>query len=122
LHHESRRRRVEAVRAGFLILRGDVVLKARDTASSRSLSNPGHDSGAVEAESLDLRSGTRRSAAAVTPRVEPEPMEAVSTSLMGAVKRTMGEFKKDNLSDWAAVLTYRGVMCVAPALLVVVAG
>jgi membrane protein len=81
----------------------------------------GRNAAEAEAEAVDLRSGTRRSAAAVTPDVEPAPREPVSTSLMGALKRTVKEFKKDNLSDWAAALTYRAVMCMAPALLVIVA-
>ena len=51
---------------------------------------------------------------------EPVPAEPVNTSVGGALKRTVKEFKKDNLSDWAAVLTYRGVMCLAPAILVLV--
>ena len=36
------------------------------------------------------------------------------------VKRTIAEFKEDNLTDWAAALTYYGVLSIFPALLVVV--
>ena len=40
---------------------------------------------------------------------------------MGAIKRTVREFRVDNLSDWAAALTYYGVLSIFPALLVLVA-
>jgi membrane protein len=37
-----------------------------------------------------------------------------------AVKRIFGEFKADNLSDWAAALTYYSVLSIFPAMLVIV--
>jgi membrane protein len=37
------------------------------------------------------------------------------------LKRTVGEFQDDNLTDWAAALTYYGVMSLFPTLLVFVA-
>jgi len=36
------------------------------------------------------------------------------------LKRSVVGFRTDNLSDWAAALTYRGVLCLAPGLLVLV--
>jgi len=36
------------------------------------------------------------------------------------LKRTVTEFKEDNLTDWAAALTYYGVLAIFPALLVLV--
>lgn len=36
------------------------------------------------------------------------------------MKRTLREFKKDNLTDWAAALTYYGVLAIFPALLALV--
>jgi membrane protein len=41
-------------------------------------------------------------------------------SWRGALRRTIKEYRKDNLSDWAAALTYRGVLTLAPAALVLV--
>jgi membrane protein len=38
----------------------------------------------------------------------------------GVLKRTFAEFKDDNLTDWAAALTYYGVLSIFPALLVLV--
>jgi membrane protein len=37
-----------------------------------------------------------------------------------AIKRTLKEYKADNLRDWAAALTYYGVLSIFPALLVLV--
>ncbi|MCX4578500.1 YihY/virulence factor BrkB family protein [Streptomyces sp. NBC_01571] len=41
-------------------------------------------------------------------------------SFKGVVKRTLREFKEDNLTDWAAALTYYGVLAIFPALLALV--
>ncbi|MBT2365733.1 YihY/virulence factor BrkB family protein [Streptomyces sp. ISL-10] len=38
----------------------------------------------------------------------------------GVLKRTVREFKEDNLTDWAAALTYYGVLSIFPALLALV--
>jgi membrane protein len=38
----------------------------------------------------------------------------------GVLKRTVSEFKEDNLTDWAAALTYYGILAIFPALLVLV--
>ncbi len=39
---------------------------------------------------------------------------------MGTLKRTLQEFQEDNLTDWAAALTYYGILSIFPALLVFV--
>ena len=39
----------------------------------------------------------------------------------GALKRSAREFREDNLTDWAAALTYYGIQAVFPALLVLLA-
>ncbi len=39
---------------------------------------------------------------------------------MGTLKRTVQEFQEDNLTDWAAALTYYGILSIFPALLVFV--
>ncbi len=38
----------------------------------------------------------------------------------GALKRTVKEFQEDNLSDWAAALTYYSILAIFPALIVLV--
>ena len=40
--------------------------------------------------------------------------------MIGLLKRTVREFQDDNLTDWAAALTYYGVLAIFPALLVMV--
>ena len=42
-------------------------------------------------------------------------------SWAGVVKRTLQETRADNLTDWAAALTYYGVLSIFPALVVLVA-
>ncbi|MFZ1997300.1 MAG: YihY/virulence factor BrkB family protein [Solirubrobacteraceae bacterium] len=42
------------------------------------------------------------------------------TSLFATLKRTVTEFSEDNLSDWAAALTYYGLLAVFPALIALV--
>jgi membrane protein len=39
---------------------------------------------------------------------------------MGTIKRTLKEFSEDNLTDWAAALTYYGVLALFPALIALV--
>src|SRR5947209_9254755 len=41
-------------------------------------------------------------------------------SWFGVLKRTVTEFKADNLTDWAAALTYYGVLAIFPALIALV--
>jgi membrane protein len=41
-------------------------------------------------------------------------------SWWAALKRTFREFREDNLTDWAAALTYYGVLAIFPALIVLV--
>jgi YihY family inner membrane protein len=47
------------------------------------------------------------------------PTDLPGTSWWAAVKRSVGEFRRDNVTDWAAALTYYGVLSIFPAMLVV---
>jgi membrane protein len=49
------------------------------------------------------------------------PTQLPGGSWWAAVKRTIREFRVDNLSDWAAALTYYSVLSIFPALLVLIA-
>ena len=52
---------------------------------------------------------------------EPDdPTDLDKESWFATLKRTFKEFKNDNISDWAAALTYRGIMSMAPGILVLV--
>ena len=41
-------------------------------------------------------------------------------SMLATLKRTATEFSEDNLSDWAAALTYYGLLSLFPALIALV--
>jgi membrane protein len=45
------------------------------------------------------------------------PTDLRGRSWLGTLKRTAREFKEDNLTDWAAALTYYGILAIFPALL-----
>jgi membrane protein len=60
--------------------------------------------------------------------VAPPPQDKLPDELsdlkkkgwLGALKRSLSEFSEDNVSDWAAALTYYGVLSIFPGLLVLV--
>jgi membrane protein len=52
---------------------------------------------------------------------EPDqPTELGGRGWWHALKRSVKEFREDNLTDWAAALTYYGVLAIFPALIVLV--
>src|SRR5687768_6123779 len=52
---------------------------------------------------------------------EPDsPIDLGKRSWIAVLKRTWREFREDNLIDWAAALTYYGVLSLFPGLLVLV--
>ena len=48
------------------------------------------------------------------------PTDLGARSWFGVARRTVREFRDDNLTDWAAALTYYGILAIFPALLVLV--
>jgi membrane protein len=48
------------------------------------------------------------------------PTDLRAASWRGVLKRTFHEFQEDNLTDWAASLTYYAVLAIFPALIVMV--
>jgi membrane protein len=48
------------------------------------------------------------------------PAQLDKRSWLGILKRTVSEFKDDNLTDWAAALTYYGILSLFPGLLLLV--
>src|SRR4051812_25537209 len=65
--------------------------------------------GGDPAPETDEISGTRADYAPTG--ADPKPTTG------GTLKRTLKEFSEDNLTDWAAALTYYGVLALFPALL-----
>jgi membrane protein len=49
-----------------------------------------------------------------------DPTDLKAKSWRGVLGRTVREFKEDNLTDWAAALTYYSVLSIFPALIVLV--
>jgi membrane protein len=54
-------------------------------------------------------------------RKDVDPGDIAGPGRKAVLKRTVKEFKADNLTDWAAALTYYAVMALFPALIVLVA-
>src|ERR671916_2389405 len=48
------------------------------------------------------------------------PGQLEKRSWVAVAKRTVKEFREDNLTDWAAALTYYAVLAIFPALIVIV--
>ena len=65
--------------------------------------------------------GSRTDSASRTETPADSPSALSKPSLLGVVKRARREFKRDNLTDLAASLTYYGLLSIAPALVVLVA-
>ena len=53
-------------------------------------------------------------------RAPEGPTDLKRRSWVGVLKRSVSEFKEDNLTDWAAALTYYGILAIFPALIVLV--
>jgi membrane protein len=68
------------------------------------------------------RATSQRRGKTATAKEEPEsPIGLSKTSWKGVLRRALREYKEDNLSDWAAALTYRAILALFPGLLVLVA-
>jgi membrane protein len=53
-------------------------------------------------------------------RAPDSPTELAGTSKLDTLKRTFKEFSADNLTDWAAALTYYGMLALFPAIIALV--
>src|SRR5215213_2385411 len=79
--------------------------RTKDTRFAGNTAADGRD----PAPETDEISGTRADYAPTG--ADPSP------TTMGTLKRTVKEFSEDNLTDWAAALTYYGVLALFPALI-----
>jgi membrane protein len=68
----------------------------------------------------ETRGGNGRAPEGATDRAPDGPTDLKAGSWKEVLKRTFREFKEDNLTDWAAALTYYGVLSIFPMLLVLV--
>jgi membrane protein len=81
----------------------------RPTGSSSHTAETHGRPGGDPAPETDEISGTRADYAPTG--ADPKPTTG------GTIKRTLKEFSEDNLTDWAAALTYYGVLALFPALI-----
>ena len=63
---------------------------------------------------------TREQRAGTNGRAPEEPTDLGARSWGGVLRRTVREFRRDNLTDWAAALTYYAILSIFPALLAIV--
>ncbi|HET6481081.1 MAG TPA: YihY/virulence factor BrkB family protein [Actinoplanes sp.] len=101
-----------------------------ENVSGRVNGSPGADRDRArpsEDYDLDAAATTRtgddqeRDLSAVPPEAGPDsPLQLRGNGLLAAVKRTFKQFSSDNVTDWAAALTYYGVLSIFPGALVLV--
>ena len=76
------------------------------------------------AGTTDMQDGAVRETAALVngPGGDPpdNPTELHARSWAAVLRRTVREFKRDNVTDWAAALTYYGLLALFPALIAMV--
>ncbi|MEV6601688.1 YihY/virulence factor BrkB family protein [Actinoplanes sp. NPDC051346] len=90
---------------------------ARDAADARSGKDLDLDAAATS------RTGDDRDQdlSAPSPDAGPDsPVQLKGKGILGALKRTFKQFSQDNVTDWAAALTYYGVLSIFPGALVLV--
>ncbi len=69
-----------------------------------------------ERETVEAKRGDRGAADGAAPDTPTD----LSTTKMATLKRTFKEFSADELTDWAAALTYYAVLAIFPALIALV--
>src|SRR2546421_26898 len=72
------------------------------------------------ATTTDGRSSGRADGRSNGARAPRKPADVRAGSWWGVLKRTVVEFKADNLGDKAAALTYYGVLAIFPAIIALV--
>jgi membrane protein len=66
------------------------------------------------------RDGARRGETVPSGGEPDSPPDLGGRGWLSILKRTVREFKADNLTDWAAALTYYGILALFPAIIVLV--
>jgi membrane protein len=62
----------------------------------------------------------RPSSGSASDRAPEKPTHLRKRSWFGVLRRTIREFRADNVTDWAAALTYYGVLAIFPAIIALV--
>jgi membrane protein len=107
----------------------DDTSKSADAGSGTGRDRKAADARAKGAEDYDVSAAATTKTggdkpddlSAVPPDAGPDsPMKLKKGGMFAAVKRTFKQFSEDNISDWAAALTYYGVLSIFPGVLVLV--
>ena len=89
-----------------------------DTSTSKSTTAQPRPAGEERADSPQDANGATQPQDS---RELPEsPTDLSRRSWLGVLKRTFSEFRADNITDWAAALTYYGILAVFPAMIALV--
>jgi membrane protein len=93
--------------------------RKKKSASNRTTKKSSSSRGSNSAKNTD---GSRRSDSPTAPRRADYRPTGVKrkTGIFATLKRTATEFSEDNLTDWAASLTYYGLLALFPALIAMV--
>jgi membrane protein len=75
---------------------------------------------ASKAEGREVEGGAGAGPRFARDRAPDGPTDLKRHSWVGVLKRSVREFQEDNLTDWAAALTYYGILAIFPALLLLV--
>jgi membrane protein len=94
---------------------------ADDDKSGTTTATPEASPEAVDARARGASDFEREAGGGVPPSAGPDsPTGLRAKGIFAAVKRTFSQFSEDNISDWAAALTYYGVLSIFPGVLVLV--
>src|SRR4051812_27125287 len=78
------------------------------------------EGGAMAADESSARQGRDRTGPVGPDEGPDSPTELPGTGWVATLKRTVREFQDDSLTDWAAALTYYGVLSIFPGMLVLI--
>ncbi|MCW3838888.1 YihY/virulence factor BrkB family protein [Micromonospora yasonensis] len=93
---------------------------AADESSAQARRDQAGPDRAGHARNGHARNGYERDQPAGPDAGPASPTELPGTGWVATFKRTVKEFQEDNLTDWAAALTYYGVLSIFPGLLVLI--
>jgi len=107
----------------------DATSKAANAGTGTGKDRKAADARAKGAEDYDVAAASTTKTgedkpndlSAVPPDAGPDsPTKLRTGGMVAAIKRTFKQFSEDNISDWAAALTYYGVLSIFPGALVLV--
>lgn len=107
--------------AGASVANGDVRTGVEKAVVDDAPRLDGADPSEPEVDALYRHYGVGGAQESPAPPTAPAPARRNPSAPTGStLKRTVAEFSDDNLTHWAAALTYYGVLSIFPALLAVV--